>query len=97
MHGLYILILKLLDFFRIFYARFVRTIKFLKILLKHIFVKLILFSIDNEFQSIKDVKLRSRVRIPAEADILDSMNDFVLIVFFGFAIKNYIDSEIPRS
>ena len=96
MHGLYILILKLLDFYRIFYARFVRTIKFLKILLKHIFVKFILFSIDNEFQSIKDVKFRSRVRIPAEADILDSMNDFVLIVFFGFAIKNYIDSEIPK-
>ena len=95
MHGFYILILKLLDLNRFFYARFVRTIKFLKILLKHIFVKFILFSIDNEFQSIKDVKFRSRVRIPAEADILDSMNDFVLIVFFGFAIKNYIDAEIP--
>ena len=97
MNAFYISILKLIDLYRNFYARFVRTIKFFKILLKHIFVKFILFSIDNEVQSIKDVKLRSRVRIPAEADILDSMNDFVLIVFFGFAIKNYIDSEIPRS
>ena len=29
--------------------------------------------------------------------VSDSMNDFDLIVFFGFAIKSYIDSEIPRS
>ena len=42
-------------------------------------------------------RCKIEVRIPAEADILDSMNDFVIIVFFGFAIKNYIDSEIPKS
>ena len=29
--------------------------------------------------------------------VLDSMNDFNLIAFFGFAIKSYTDSEIPRS
>ena len=29
--------------------------------------------------------------------VLDSMNDFDLIAFFGFAIKSYTDSEIPRS
>ena len=29
--------------------------------------------------------------------VLDSMNDFDLIAFFGFAIQNYIDSEISRS
>ena len=96
MHGFYTLILKLIGLNKKFYARFVRTIKFKKIILKHIFVKLILICTDNEFQFIKDVKLRSQVRIPAEADILDSMNDFVLIVFFGFTIKNYIDAEIPR-
>ena len=28
--------------------------------------------------------------------VSDSMNDFNLIDFFGFAIKSYIDSEIPR-
>ena len=28
--------------------------------------------------------------------VSDSMNDFNLINFFGFAIKSYIDSEIPR-
>ena len=27
----------------------------------------------------------------------DSMNDFDIIAIFGFAIKNCIDSEIPRS
>ena len=29
--------------------------------------------------------------------VSDSMNNFDLSVFFGFAIKSYIDSEIPRS
>ena len=29
--------------------------------------------------------------------VSDSTNDFNLIVFFEFAIKSYIDSEIPRS
>ena len=43
------------------------------------------------------VNLRTRVRVRADAKgISDSMNDFILILFFGFDIKNYIDSEIPR-
>ena len=29
--------------------------------------------------------------------VSDSKNDFNLIDFFGFAIKSYIASEIPRS
>ena len=63
-------------------------------LLKHIFVKFIFFSIDNEFQSIKDVKLRSRVRILAEADILDFIVDFISKIFFEFSIKSYKYCEI---
>ena len=31
----------------------------------------------------------SRVRIPAEADILDSIVDFTLTNFFEFSIENY--------
>ena len=40
-----------------------------------------------EFMFYKDLNFR----------VSDSMNDFDFIVFFGFAIKSYIDSEIPRS
>ena len=37
----------------------------------------------NEFPSFILDPLRSRVRIPPEADILDSMNDFILTFFFS--------------
>ena len=43
--------------------------------------------LQNEFIFYKDLNFR----------VSDSTNDFNLIVFFGFAIKSYIDSEIPRS
>ena len=42
--------------------------------------------LQNEFIFYKDLNFRAS----------DSMNDFNIIVIFGFAIKNYIDSEIPR-
>ena len=41
----------------------------------------------NEFIFYKDLNFRAS----------DSMNDFNMIAIFGFAIKNCIDSEIPRS
>ena len=43
--------------------------------------------LQNEFIFYKDLNFRAS----------DSMNDFNLIGFFGFAIKSYTDSEIPRS
>ena len=69
---------------------------YFKVLSKHIFVKLILHMLYNEFQSFIVVPLRSRVRIPPEADILDSTNDFILTILFEFSVKSYINSEIPR-
>ena len=50
----------------------------------HIYIK---ESLQNEFISYKYLNFRAS----------DSMNDFNLIDFFGFAIKSYTDSEIPRS
>ena len=44
-------------------------------------------SLQNEFIYYKNLNFKAS----------DSTNDFNLIVFFGFAIKSYIDSEIPRS
>ena len=43
--------------------------------------------LQNEFIFYKDLNFR----------VSDSMNDFNLIDFFGFAIKSYTDSEIPKS
>ena len=40
------------------------------------------------------VTQRSWVRIPAEADILDSIVDFILTSFFEFSIKSYKYCEI---
>ena len=42
--------------------------------------------LQTEFIFYKDLNFR----------VSDSTNDFNLIVFFGFAIKSYIDSENPR-
>ena len=50
----------------------------------HIYIK---ENLQNEFISYKYLNFRAS----------DSMNDFNLIGFFGFAIKSYTDSEIPRS
>ena len=50
----------------------------------HIYIK---ENLQNEFIFYKDLNFRAS----------DSMNDFNIIAIFGFAIKNYIDSEIPRS
>ena len=44
-------------------------------------------SLQNEFIYYKNLNFKAS----------DSTNDFNLIVFFGFAIKSYTDSEIPRS
>ena len=54
-------------------------------------------ALDKEFQCVKNVPREVQVRTPPESVILDSMNDFVLIVFFRFIIEIYIYSEIPRS
>ena len=42
--------------------------------------------LQNEFIFYKDMNFK----------VSDSMNDLNLIVFFGFAIKSCIGSEIPR-
>ena len=42
--------------------------------------------LQNEFIFYKDLNFRAS----------DSMNDFNIIVIFGFPIESYIDSEIPR-
>ena len=44
------------------------------------------YGLENEFIFYKVLNFR----------VSDSMNDFDLIVFFGFAIISYMDSEIPR-
>ena len=49
----------------------------------HIYIK---ESLQNEFIYYKNLNFKAS----------DSTNDFNLIVFFGFAIKSYIDSENPR-
>ena len=92
----YILILNIVDLRSTFYTRNVRTTMFFKVLLKHVFVKLILNPLFNEFQSFIFSPLRSRVRIPPEADILDSTNDFILTILFEFSVKSYRNSEIPK-
>ena len=60
--------------------------KMLKTLL-YIYSNIMKDGLENGFISYKVLNFR----------VSDSMNDFDLIVFFGFAIKSYIDSEIPRS
>ena len=46
------------------------------------------------FNSFKCLQVRSRVRIPLDADILDSIVDFILTIFFEFSIKSYKYCEI---
>ena len=51
---------------------------------------MVIFRLDKEIQCVKDVPREVQVQTPPESVILDSMNDFVLIVFFRFTIKSYI-------
>ena len=92
--SLYILILKLLDWYGIFYVRNVRTKLYFKVVLKYVALKLIYQSLDNKFKSIKGIPKRSLVRIPPDAGILDSIVDFILTIFFEFSIKSYRYCEI---
>ena len=51
---------------------------------------------DKNKDFFSSVNQRMQVRVRAGKGKSDSMNDFILIVFSGFAIKNDVDSEIPR-
>ena len=54
----------------------------------------ILLSTVVKFCCITTVNLRTWVRIPAGTDILDSIVDFILTIFYEFRIKSYKHCEI---
>ena len=61
---IYIFIQQLLEFFRIFHTRIDRTKEYFDVVLNHIFVKLILWSLDHKILSSK-VSMSARVRTPS--------------------------------